>query len=189
MCCVPTEDVMTFGCSDGMCFASDGSVEGTRGAFGWATSHEDGTRTLSNSGPARGATPGGSFRAEGCGQLSWLRFTKHVQMCTQQKWKGEIDAWTDNESLVDKASEVRKWQQRVPANTLTSDWDAVKTIVDTMRELEQGGTPANMKWVKGHQDNKTQHSALPMEAQMNCKADLEAFQHQRELGGTRDKVF
>ena len=109
---------------------------------------------MSNSGPARGTQPGGSFRAEGCGQLSWLRFMKHVQTHTQKTWKGEIDAWTDNESLVDKVSEVLKWQQCAPANTLTSDWDAVKMIVDTTKELEQEGTQANTKWAKGHQDDK-----------------------------------
>ena len=63
----------------------------------------------------------------------------------------------------------------MPANTLTSDWDVAKMIVDLIRELEQEGTKANAKWVKGHQDDKAKCSALPMEAQMNCKADLEAF--------------
>ena len=100
-----------------------------------------------------------------------------------------MDAWTDNKSLVDKVSEVLKWQQCAPANTLTSDWDAAKMIVDSTRELEQEGTKVNAKWVRGHQDNKTKCSALPMEAQMNCEADLEAFQCQRELGGMRDEVF
>ena len=52
-------------------------------------------------------------------------------------------------------SEVLKWQQHAPANMLTSDWDAAKTIVDLTRKLEQEGTKANMKWVRGHQDDKT----------------------------------
>ena len=146
MCsCVSLEETVNYSVSRNVCFASNGSAEGARGAFGWVSSLSDGTRMLSNSEPARGMQPGGLFRAEGCGQLSWLRFVKHAQMCTQKTWKGEINAWTNNESLVDKASEVLRWQQCAPADMLTSDWDVVKMIVDAIRESEQEGTKANAK--------------------------------------------
>ena len=133
---MPIEDVVSFGSSWGMHFVSDGSIKGTKGAFGWESALPGGKWMMANSGPARGTQPGGSFRAEGCGQSSWLRFIKHVQMHTQKKWQGDTDAWTDNKILVDKASEMLTWKQCAPANMLTSDWDAVKTIVDTVRELE-----------------------------------------------------
>ena len=41
-CYVPMEEVTQCGCEDGMHFVSDGSVEGTKGAFGWASATIDG---------------------------------------------------------------------------------------------------------------------------------------------------
>ena len=106
--CLSLEEVVNCSIGRSIYFASNGSVEGTQGAFGWASSLSDGTQIMLSSGPARGTQPGGSFRAEGHRQLSWLKFIKHVQTCTQKTWKGEINAWTDNKSLVDKVSEVLK---------------------------------------------------------------------------------
>ena len=39
---MPMEEVMQCGCDDGMQFASDGSAEGTKGTFGWASATIDG---------------------------------------------------------------------------------------------------------------------------------------------------
>ena len=85
---------------------------------------------------------------------------------------------TDNESLVDKASEVLTWQKFVPANAIASDWDVLKMTVDTMQELELDGAKVEWKWARGHQDRTVKCSELTTEAQMNCEADTEAHQHQ-----------
>ena len=61
--------------------------------------------------------------------------------------------------------------------------------MDTIKELELDGVKVSRKWVRGHQDEKTKHSELLIEAQMNCKVDTEAFQCQQEAGATRNKVF
>ena len=60
-CCMPTEDTMMHGVTDKMHFASDGSVEGAKGAFGWTSAASDGHGSMANSGPVRGTQPGGSF--------------------------------------------------------------------------------------------------------------------------------
>ena len=77
----------------------------------------------------------------------------------------------------------------MPANTIESNWDALKTIINTIHELEADGIKASRKWAQGHQDKNIRCSELPMEAQMNCNADLEVCRHQRAEGAVRDKVF
>ena len=53
-CHMPMEEVTQHGCNDGVHFASDGSVKGTKGAFGWVSATPDGHGLLANSDPARG---------------------------------------------------------------------------------------------------------------------------------------
>jgi hypothetical protein len=56
---------------------SDGSVITTSGAYGWCRSTSDGTRLATGMGPAQGMLPS-SYRSEGYGMLSLLRFVTHV---------------------------------------------------------------------------------------------------------------
>ena len=100
-----------------------------------------------------------------------------------------MTSWTDNQSLIDKVSKMLKWKVHVPANAIESDWDALKTTVDTMQEFELDGTKVERKWVQGHQDKKVKCADLSTEAQMNCEADAEAHRHQREAGAVRNEAF
>ena len=79
--------------SHGIEAASDGSVRfETQGAFGWMLSNDPGERLASGMGPARGYRPT-SYRAEGYGILSLLRFLIQVSEYTHtafEPWKGTL---------------------------------------------------------------------------------------------------
>ncbi|KAI2496026.1 hypothetical protein MHU86_18499 [Fragilaria crotonensis] len=74
--------------SHGLRAASDGSVRfTTQGAFGWVLSTDQGLQAATGMGPARGPRPS-SYRAEGYGLLSILRFLIRIAEFT-----GRVEAW------------------------------------------------------------------------------------------------
>ena len=82
--------------------AGDGSVKYEHnGSFGWTISTSSGDRLVQAYGPVRGFKPT-SYRAEGYGMLSILRFVKHLQTYCDvtPTWKWTLTS--DNISLVDK---------------------------------------------------------------------------------------
>ena len=87
---------------------SDGSVQGTRASFAWVMSDKDGNRLAQCNGPACGAKTV-SYRAEGYGILSVLRFFYHLK----HKWQvtNKFAAVCDNETIVKRANEkIRRTQ-------------------------------------------------------------------------------
>jgi len=190
--------------------ASDGSVRyDTDGAFGWVLSLPNKVRLATCSGPAFGSNIS-SYRAEGYGMLSFLRFILRLfQYCDatfHQNPNGELGGILacDNLSLVrniqylqnpqrpvmeeedgfvtDPSSEIRSTKTNV---SIASDWDIINEINLTLRDLQ---FPIFVEWIKGHQDNKKPYRDLCLLAQLNVDADKAAGQFQDQYGEHRPVV-
>jgi len=186
---------------------SDGSVRyETDGAFGWSMSLHNGTRLASAAGPVYGYRPS-SYRAEGYGMLSGLRFLIRLfQFCggetNKQRYRHCAFA-SDNEALVDctkTESKAPSFQDtsgedylpsdemyRVPASPpLASDWDVVNEIQFSLSEIPFG---ISIFHVKGHQDRTIAYNNLSLSAQLNVEADLYASQYQDQHGAAYPLVL
>jgi len=191
--------------------ASDGSVRyDTDGAFGWVLSLPNSERLATCSGPAMGANIS-SYRAEGYGMLSILRFIHRLFQYTSSKFSeltsadiGGILA-CDNLSLVrnvqylqnptrpvmeeeegfatDPASAIRSNKDN---STNTSDWDVVNEINHTLQEMT---FPVFVEWIKGHQDDKKPYHELTLLAQLNVDADRAAGEFQDQHGHPRPQAI
>jgi hypothetical protein len=153
---------------------SDGSAFNTSMSFGWAMSLPDGTRLATCSGPAYGSKQS-SFRAEGYGMLSLVRFIHHLsQYCDAlPTWK--IKLICDNEGLITRLKVAIQYTTSFPNDTLQPDWDLTNAIVTTLQATQLIPT---FEHIKGHQDKHVDVSLLPLAAQLNCEADHEAVHHQ-----------
>ncbi len=162
---------------------SDGSVIIDEGAFGWCISSTDGTRLATGMGPAQGMKPS-SYRAEGYGMLSILRFLYHIfHFCDTDPRCSAI--YSDNMALIQRIREQTVKKRWYPNDTLSSDWDVIQAIA---RTLESFTTTPTISHVKGHQDRTTEYSKLPLEAQLNIDADSAATLFQTTQGCRRYQV-
>jgi hypothetical protein len=159
---------------------SDGSVAKESGAYGWCLSSADGTRLATGMGPAQGMKPS-SYRAEGYGMLSLLRFIIRLfeyygtaPRCSQ--------LYSDNMALIQRIDKQMGRHTWYPNDTISSDWDVLQAIVSTLKLFHQ---PPLVSHVKGHQDDTTTYDLLPIEAQLNDDADAAATLFQTEHGATR----
>jgi hypothetical protein len=153
---------------------SDGSVLGSHGTFGWAISLPNGTRLATCAGHAFGHKPT-SFRAEGYGMLSMLRFLFRLFAFCGEPIPPAIKLFTDNLGLLDRISSSRTQVNEHPNATLRPDWDVLRSIADTLLHF-----PApKLEHVYGHQDEKTAYDDLDLPAQLNVDADAlaGAFQY------------
>ena len=106
----------------GFLAAGDGSVKYEQhGAFGWIISTITGERIVRANGPVRGYRPS-SYRAEGYGILSILRFVKRLTLyCdTNPDWKWEMTS--DNISLVDTVNGREDDEDTTHWSTPTHNW-------------------------------------------------------------------
>lgn len=118
-----------------MLAASDGSVEGCNGAFGWIMSTPNGERLASCGGYAYGTIKGGSFRAEGYGQFSWLQFMICLQEFTGLRFDNSMTAITDNRGLIKRVDTAKK-DFMGPNSTLQPDWDVIQAIDESINCLQ-----------------------------------------------------
>jgi hypothetical protein len=128
-------------------------------------------------GPAHGPRPS-SYRAEGYGLLSILRFFIRLA-----KFTGQFDPWTgilvtDSQSVLKTlAGGDRKFNATdepvqidgttVVLDVLCPDWDILVEIQYSLKHLPG----LRLKYVKGHQDDKTPYAQLPLLARLNIDAD------------------
>ena len=149
---------------------SDGSVQGPRASFAWVMSDKDGNRLAQCNGPAYGAKPV-SYRAEGYGILSILRFFFHLK----KQWHvtNKFAVVCDNETMVKRANEKFNGKAATPNSTLEAEWDLLAEIWTTLQELDDW----SITWVKGHQDDKKPYANLDLKAQLNIDADALANQY------------
>ena len=145
----------------GFLAAGDGSVRHEHhGAFGWIISTREGERLARANGPVRGYRPT-SYRAEGYGILSILRFVKRLLLyCNEDPvWQWEMTS--DNISLVDtvNGTEVdeedsrQRTNENVPQQRYPHDWSVWKEI--SPHDLEEASP---VLWSSSEQ-SKT-HSTL-----------------------------
>jgi hypothetical protein len=162
---------------------SDGSVLHDQGAYGWCLSSNDGTRLATGMGPAQGMKPS-SYRAEGYGMLSLLRFIIRLfEFCGSAPRCSHL--YSDNLALVNRIAQQRTISTWYPNDTISSDWDILQAISSTLQLFPQGPTIAH---VFGHQDKHTAYALLPLEAQLNVDADAAATTFQTDHGAVRPLV-
>jgi hypothetical protein len=202
----PTEMVSLL-TSNSFLSASDGSVKfSTHASFGWILSLPNGLRLATCSGPAYGAKPT-SYRAEGYGMLSLLRFLLRLfQYCNTMPAVNGIIA-CDNLSLINKVLAYQspfpttalldeEWtpfdssptttSNKSPSATLAPDWDVLNEIRHSLHELPFRPT---FQHIKGHQDRDTHYDCLPLLAQLNVDADHAAGVFQDQHGCHRPHVL
>jgi hypothetical protein len=186
--------------------ASDGSVRlQDHGAFGWCISLPCGRRLATCAGPVFGTKPS-SYRAEGYGMLSLLRFLLRLfEYCDMPPPTcGTIVC--DNISIVDKVNSYQspypltdllnvEWtplnpptgyaSNKSPSSTLNPDWDVLQEIRHTLSDLTFRPT---IQHIKGHQDRKIPYEHLSLPAQLNVDADTAAGKFQDAHGCARPHV-
>jgi exonuclease III len=172
--------------------ASDGSVKyEEHGAYGWVLSTDRGVRLVFGKGPVRGYHPT-SFRAEGVGLLSLLRFLIRIAQYTMmhEPWSGTVV--TDSKSLLDVlfgTDDTTDNEQPPPQlpylEPTQADWDVLVELRHSLERLPG----ITLRHIKGHQDRKVPYPRLPLLAQLNVDADRLASQFQEEHGCSRPHVL
>eukprot|EP00523_Entomoneis_sp_CCMP467_P017012 CAMPEP_0168772580 /NCGR_PEP_ID=MMETSP0725-20121227/4029_1 /TAXON_ID=265536 /ORGANISM="Amphiprora sp., Strain CCMP467" /LENGTH=181 /DNA_ID=CAMNT_0008822101 /DNA_START=478 /DNA_END=1023 /DNA_ORIENTATION=- len=83
--------------------------------------------------------------------------------------------FSDGQAMIKSLAEMRQWPYYYPNATLAPDWDVLQAI---KRCLEQLDSSTMLTQVKGHQDDDTNFADLPLQAQLNVKADAAAGAYQ-----------
>jgi hypothetical protein len=178
--------------SYGLRGASDGSVKHEEhGAYGWVLSTDRGDRLAFGKGPVRGYHPT-SFRAEGVGLLSLLRFLIRIAKYTMmhEPWTGTVV--TDSKSLLnvllgtDDTPDNEQSHPHLPyLEPLQADWDVLVELRHSLERLPG----ITLRHIKGHQGRKVPYPSLPLLAQLNVDADRLASEFQDEYGCPRPHVL
>lgn len=146
---------------------SDGSVTTGLGSFGWLCKTQSGNSIAHNNSPVSGYHPS-LFRAEATGMLSGLYFIQQILSYTKATTPLQLHVYSDSKSLIQRVNDHRDYNYYFPNTTISSDWDVTQSIVTIANSLPGEST---FYHVKGHQDTTTPYHDLPLEAQMNVKAD------------------
>jgi hypothetical protein len=85
---------------------------------------------------------------------------------------------SDNKSMVNKVNEIVQYDKIYPNATMESEWDILAEIRPTMREL--ASSRPSLSHIKSHQDRKKRLEELPLQAQLNCRADWLAEEYLQE---------
>jgi hypothetical protein len=166
-------------------FASDGSVQEHRASYGWVMAITDGTRLAQCTGPAYGYRPT-SFRAEGYGLLSVIRFIHLIQ--TKWNTSGRYTILCDNEAMIGIMQDHVRVADTYPNQTLKSEWDIIaetKATIDTDKLWEA----IEFRHIKGHADQRAPYNSLTLSQQLNVEADKLANEYiQRHHDDEYNKV-
>lgn len=149
---------------------SDGSASSTSGTYGYIVSTKQGQRLARGKGVAPGAYPN-SFRSEAYGVLSALRFILRLLPSGNQIPNVVLDHLLDNQSVITRTQKTQQAKYVTPNQKLQSEQDVIDEIVHTLHTLP---IKVELKWIKGHQDSRTNYANLSLPAQLNCDADREA---------------
>jgi hypothetical protein len=141
-------------------------------SFGWVLSLHDGTVLAQCSGPAPGHES--SFRSEGYGMLSTVRFLQHIFEYCHEIGAGPFRFITDNQGLIRRVMTSLVYDDPYPNSTLAADWDVVNEIVTTLKKMP---IEHSFQHVKGHQDDKILYADIPLGAKLNVDADAEAGEY------------
>jgi hypothetical protein len=165
---VPFDEVLTHLTTDEFIWgASDGSVRGSQGTFGWALATETGTKLVEGMGPAFGSSMD-SYRAEGFGVLSIMAFLLNTHKFTGVPL-APLQTTSDNKALVETLHCLRhRIRPQFPSDTLAPSWDVLQKITDSFLE---NPSSISLSWVQSHQDKDKAVSQLPIDVQLNIRAD------------------
>jgi hypothetical protein len=169
----PYEIIATLDSHEAIYSASDGSIKDYQGSFGWLLSSPDGTVIIKCSGPAYGKQMK-SYRAEGYGMLSLLRFIYRLYSFCQQPLPDALSLFCDSKSLLDKTRTYLQHSRFYPNTSLQPDWDVVQQIASTIRQFPH---PPHLVHVKAHQDDAATFNGLEVESQLNVRADTLAKEY------------
>ena len=167
---VPEDELLRCLQEERVVFVSDGSAQRIKGSFGWiAARASDRTRLVKCAGPVC-TYDHNSYRAEGHGILSVLRFIYRFHKLSDA---GDFDGvllYCDNESMVDRSKKQPAKHDSFPNTTLKSEWDVLAEIWDTLKKMPRG-VEITLKHIKGHQDKEKSCAELSLPAQMNVDVD------------------
>jgi hypothetical protein len=146
---------------------SDGSAGNNSMTFAWVLALPCGKRVATCAGPVFGFRES-SYRSEGYGVLSAVRFVYHLfQFCgCAPQWR--YDYMADNKGLLTALIQDATYAEAFPNTTLEADWDLRNEIKATLKLI---GRPHTFSHVKGHQDSGTSVESLDLPAQLNVEAD------------------
>jgi len=155
---------------------SDGSVAAEIGTYGFIVATKQGQRLAKGAGIAPGAHAN-SFRSEAYGVLAtitWLH-NEIINLAININEPLQIEHHLDNKSVVRRIKQACARRQWAPNQRLLPEQDVVEEIVHKWHQLSVN---IQFEWIRGHQDRNTAIDRLPLPAQLNCEADLEASQYQ-----------
>ena len=170
-----TEDTTWHALTTTTCYiATDGSAPSGKGSFAWVISDSEGEILAQCHGPVFGAKIS-SYRAEAYGILSVLRYLlqlSHIRGRTTTEANTILPhpLVCDNKAIVDRINRLKHWKRIYPNVTMESDWDVLAEIKATLEALGPTSQPT-FGHIKGHQDSIRPIEELPLQAQLNCKAD------------------
>jgi hypothetical protein len=155
--------------SNGLSFESDSM------SFGVTLGTTTGIIITKNRGPAFGRPS--SHRAECTGCLSGALLLYHLQKFTQIPLSKHLQliACSDNNGMITSLTDRTAYDKVYHNATLVSDWDLLEEIHQTYTKIP--AQHPKFKWVRGHQDFTTNPSSLPIEAQLNIRADCLAGEY------------
>ena len=164
------QDVWQALASTACIFASDGSAPQGKGSFAWILSDLQGNRMARCSGPVFGHKIG-SYRSEGYGILSVLRFLLRMkEIHTHPGDPRSHSLKSDSKSMIQVIHKHKGYAKIFPNATMASEWDVIAEILTTMKALTNEFTP-ELSHVKGHQDRDKPYDKLSLSAQLNVDAD------------------
>ena len=153
--------------SEHIIIVCDGSahLKTNQASFGWRLATATKRHLAHCNGPAYGykAT---SYRAEGYGILSCLRFLYRLRQAHNITAPISIELLCDNISMITETPKDYKLDKIAPNSTLDSDWGVLAEIWTSMKCLDDSWRP-NPKHIKGHQDKETPYHELSFRAQLN----------------------
>jgi hypothetical protein len=154
---------------------SDGSAP-FNGSFAWMIVDTEDETTLAQGGGACGNFTGlTSHRMEASGILGCKIFlsTISAHYNITQNYNGTMIHLCDNEEAVNRSNELD-----LPTITdyTAHDYDIHLAI----RKLRNQCPTAVSKWIKGHQDNKTDPTNLPYNVRLNIEADHLCSRHHKQ---------
>lgn len=149
---------------------SDGSATTEAGSFGFVISTKQGLRLATGKGEAPGSRPN-SFRSEAYGVLATMRLLYRLLKGMETPTPPTMQHYLDNRSVTHRIKKTLKTWHRNPNQGLQPEQDVINEIATTLKQLP---VFVDMEWVKGHQNSRTPYTSLPLNAQLNCDADVEA---------------
>ena len=158
---------------------SNGAEKFKCAAFGWVISRSNGHHLVRCAGPVYGAGPS-SFRAEGYGFLSMLRFLLRLAEYCDTPQLYECTLASNNSGLITRIKDSGTVLYPAPSLSLAPDWDIINEIELACKQL-QIQHPPTIQHVKGHQDREKEYHELDLISQLNGNADSTAGRFQENV--------